>query len=829
MRKTTARRKTATRIKKSSAFRLQLSEDPSDSSPVKDIEARPPSQTVARGSSGTKLFAGYLSEEYLQELTGTRRADTYDKMRRSDGQVKMVTGAIVNLLKGANWEIDPGADGDEYKADRDLIEEILFRQLDDPWETFVGEAATNVYHGYSLFEVSHKVVTNHPKFGSFNAVDALGFRSQRTIERWNVDAVTGKLVSVTQMAYGDAQKTVDIPAEFLLHFPIEKEGSNFEGISPLRPCFGAYTRKDLYLKLMAIGMEGSAVPFPVVEIPEGKQDTQEYERLIEVLESYGSRETNYLVLPQGWKWQEIKSAFDPQKCIVCVEFEDKQMSRAFLANFLELGQTGGGGSYSLGLDLSDFFVSSIEFLANGIASGINRRLIPSLIRMNRGPRDHYPKLKHSGIRDNFGKEFADVLKALAEGRWLTPDEGDEKHLRKRIGLPAGEIETRRSLPTNAATAATQSAPGIPAQGSVQDTALNGAQVTALIEIVAKVAAGQIPRDSAKSMIVSAFQVSVDQAERMLGSVGKGFVPKVPPEGGDRRDRLLSEIRLSEKPKSVSLIEASKEELSKLMREKLKALADRHVVDVMRAVRAATETERPGARRGVTAKGRPEYQGEIAEALAGIATKALEGARREVPKARSIRLHDELPQSMKLSELEKLPKRVQKKIQASAERIATSQVRDIEERVAFAYDNAEGSTDSNELLEKDLKAAADAVVEAGGIQTAAGDVVSLVVNEARNSFFFEPEVVKEIASFTFVNVDPQSPICQDLAGSVFFVDDPEAWRYFPPLHHNCKSVWVPNPKGKDEPEVTGLKPSKASLERFITLAEPIAKGYDPQYT
>jgi hypothetical protein len=57
---------------------------------------------------------------------------------------------------------------------------------------------------------------------------------------------------------------------------------------------------------------------------------------------------------------------------------------------------------------------------------------------------------------------------------------------------------------------------------VQDTALNGAQVAALMQIVQAVVTGLIPRDSAKEMIKLAFLVDGATAERLLGSAGTTF-------------------------------------------------------------------------------------------------------------------------------------------------------------------------------------------------------------------------------------------------------------------------------------------------------------------
>ena len=70
---------------------------------------------------------------------------------------------------------------------------------------------------------------------------------------------------------------------------------------------------------------------------------------------------------------------------------------------------------------------------------------------------------------------------------------------------------------------TMGAPG--GEGGVQQQALNGAQVSSLIEVLTLVAEGQIPRASGIEVIVASFPVTVQQAERMMGEIGQGFEPE----------------------------------------------------------------------------------------------------------------------------------------------------------------------------------------------------------------------------------------------------------------------------------------------------------------
>ena len=67
----------------------------------------------------------------------------------------------------------------------------------------------------------------------------------------------------------------------------------------------------------------------------------------------------------------------------------------------------------------------------------------------------------------------------------------------------------------------------PVAANVQATALNGAQVTSLIDLVAKVAANVLPRASAVEIAQMAFQIDAATAERVIGEAGRGFTPATP--------------------------------------------------------------------------------------------------------------------------------------------------------------------------------------------------------------------------------------------------------------------------------------------------------------
>lgn len=392
-----------------------------------------------QGTHGTRNYSGYLNEEYLSSLLGYRRADEFDKMRRSDSTVIMCLKAVKNLIRSAHWEIE-AADDDQLspadaEADKDLIDHILFKDMQSSWMQFINEVLTCVEFGHATFERTDKIVQNHPKFGTYIGIKNLSWRSPRTIHKWNLDPITKHLQSITQIAYGDETVYVDIPAEFLSVFTIEKEGSNYEGISLIRPCYGSYIRKREYMKLNAIGIEKFAIPTPVAEVPDSQLNGDQFENLKQVLSDFVGHESQFITHPVGWKVTLVSNTYDPAKVEISIDNEDRRMTDAFLCNFLSLGKTGAAGSYAMSNNLTDFFVSGLDYICDIIKEEFNRTIIPNSIKMNRGERTAYPKLICSGVSDKAGKELAETLKFLTDGKIIIADDDLEASIRKRYRFP----------------------------------------------------------------------------------------------------------------------------------------------------------------------------------------------------------------------------------------------------------------------------------------------------------------------------------------------------------------------------------------------------------
>lgn len=694
----------------------------------------------AEGVSGTEKFGNIYNEDYFRTLQGSKKADEYDKMRRGDARVKMCLSAVKNPIRSASWSWQASGTDEAAKKHADFLNFIFNKDIGKPGKrmkrkkTLINEALTAVDFGFAVFERVHKTGCSNKQFGQYIGLKDIGWRSPKTLEYFKTDE-EGFLTGIEQQAQGDIKKTATMDAQFLNIITIEQEGDNLEGVSLLRPCYGAWKRKELYLKLMAIGAERWIIPTAKAEVPDGKQNSPEYTNLVNTLKALTSHQMNYVTYPEGWEIDFLESSFDPDKFKSIIQFENEEMTFAFLANFLLLGAGGNAGAYSLSADLSKFFTKSIMYIADLISEEFNE-IGKELINLNFGEQENYPTLVAQGITDEIGTEYATMIKSLTDSKHLTPDNNVEQELRRRMKLPPmreEDLEKRDREPVK-----------------VEPTP------------------NPDPKLTEKDF---AYWLNKSEAPAWVNN-----------------------IRLAE-GKAQKRIVGSQDKVRGVMQKHLSLMGADLVNKVMRNYKALPDADKDSAINDVSVSGKRAYYDELKSTLAEIALDSIEEARNEVPKAKKV----------KLAEFKKLPIGLQKRISSQLRLITTNTVADLEKAVFFQFGDSVVSTDSAATITMDLESKVENFVKGSSVSTAGGNAGSRIVNEARNAFFFDDEVLEEIESFTFINGDPTAPICQDLAGQTFSKGDVEARRLFPPLHHNCESYLSVNLRGaKNNPPITGLK-------------------------
>ena len=232
------------------------------------------------------------------------------------------------------------------------------------------------------------------------------------------------------------------------------------------------------------------------------------------------------------------------------------------------------------------------------------------------------------------------------------------------------------------------------------------------------------------------------------------------------------------------IETAANTLKEIMRDSLSTISELMIAQIMKNYRNSTNATRLNATKDLTQSGIPVYKDTLLKASAVVASLALENARKEVPKKSKVKLEEFDDDRLCLGEFEKLPKKVQKKLKNQINLLVQTQKADLDKVVLFQFSSSVDSTDSEKVLEYDLFESADKYINGNSVDAGAGVLAARTVNETRQAFFTDEEVLSEIDAFVFTNDDPVSPICEDLNGTIFTNDDPGADRYYPPLHYNA---------------------------------------------
>ena len=386
------------------------------------------------GTPGTEIYSGYIEEDYLQL---DNLIPTYDKMRRSDAKVVTLLSVTKNPIQQMSWYLEPFDNSEQSLMYKQFFEDVLFNDID--FDQFISEALTVVDYGFSAFEIVYQ------KKDKYITLKKLGYRNQKTIEKFNVDN-HGNLLSVTQCAYGDLQVNVDIPANKLLLFTNQLEGANYSGISKLRAIYGNWLRKNSYLKIAQQGIQRAVTGFPVATYSTGQDNNAAVKQLEEYLTNINSGISGYVIHPKDTidiKFEKID--FDAKAIQDLIEYEDKAMSQAFLASFVDLGVMTSSGSYSLGSSQVDMFFNQLEIYPKMISSKINK-LIKRLGYINFNTTENMPILRYSGLNDSKGKEFAEVVTMLTSAGLVKPDKDLIKQMHKEFDLPEPvEIEENTTM------------------------------------------------------------------------------------------------------------------------------------------------------------------------------------------------------------------------------------------------------------------------------------------------------------------------------------------------------------------------------------------------
>lgn len=562
---------TATKTRKSATKKRATKAEADDVSPF-----------LVAGDTGLKGYRGHIVDDPLPELHGRRGMEAYRKMGDNSPIVGAYVWLVETMLRSAEMSIEAAEEDQDVpltqaagfaeaaERERRYVESVYKDMLVD-WEQHVGETSGFALYGWSACEPIYKFrrgdnpmtgdaeADKNPLYASNHDDGRVGIadlapRSQDSLDEWDI-ADDGTLLGMRQRVDTKGVSTY-IPGWKLYLFHARENKRSPEGRSALRSAYTSQRMIDMYLPLEGIGAERDLAGMPVMELPweymrsdATPQQAAVRAHFADKVRSVRRDALEGLVVPTsedargktGFKFSLLTSGGTGRVQLgEVIKRLESRVLISVLAEFILVAMEGVGAKSSAETK-TDLAMQALISYTRAIDRVHTRRIIPDLMRTNGVPRHLWPTLKMGRIESTSLVEIGQFIAATVGAGAIVPDRETEKYLRELADLPVGsldvpEIRTQPATlpemddaaPTPAAPAADDAAPPADSGGPKAETALNGAQVTALLEIVGQVVNGQIPRDTGVQMMTLAFGFGEARANQLLGSAGAGFKPDIPP-------------------------------------------------------------------------------------------------------------------------------------------------------------------------------------------------------------------------------------------------------------------------------------------------------------
>ena len=362
---------------------------------------------------------------------------TYDRMIRSDAQVRTSLKACKVPVLTSTWYIQPASEEQIDQDTADFVSFNLFENMSVSWSKLLEQILRMLEYGCSVFEQVFELKPWRHAAKNRNTRDMvmlrkLGERPRLTIDKFLYDEYGGPRGIMHNKIDPNGVKppeTVEIDIEKLVVFTYDQHGSNLDGMSLLRSAYKHWYMKEHLYTIDGIQKERHGIGVPDIQPPPGYK-TSDLQYAKELGQNLRTNQKAYIIRPPGWfvGFAEVKGNL--VDALKSAEHHDLMIVRNVLLQFIN-----NAGSRASAATAYDLFLKSLVHVAKLIADTFNAFVIPNLVRYNYDV-DRFPKLQSRGIGD--GKDIQAIASGLArlvDARLLTPDAEMEEKLREEFGYP----------------------------------------------------------------------------------------------------------------------------------------------------------------------------------------------------------------------------------------------------------------------------------------------------------------------------------------------------------------------------------------------------------
>ena len=428
--------------------------------------ALPENLFLELGTTGLRQSGGFLQEEYVRDLSGSRGIRTYKRMANDD-----ILGAILfaneMLLRQVPWTVQPADETPLAAEHAAWLDGALMHDMSQSWDMFLSDCLSFQIYGWAWHEVVYKrrlgsvppsgYVPDDPAWSwwapSTYDDGLIGWakwpiRSQDTLLRWEMAHGGEVRAMVQQDPY--AAKTATIPKAKALLFRLFSAKNSPEGRSLLRHSYDSWYFKSHIRRIEGIGIERDLAGLFHAQIPPQYMaaDASEQEKaILAAIKTIGRNihrdEQEFLLTPLAYdenghelfKFGLMTTGGQRQfDTTAILQRYDTRMLQSCLANILMLGMIN-VGTQALGGELGELYSMSLTTILDSIAEVVNLDAIPQLWALNALPPETQPLLTHGKVtKVDFDKFTQGLLRLSQAGIILS--EADEAHIRMELDFPA---------------------------------------------------------------------------------------------------------------------------------------------------------------------------------------------------------------------------------------------------------------------------------------------------------------------------------------------------------------------------------------------------------
>lgn len=389
------------------------------------------------------------------ELSGHPKFEVYDEMRKTDPTVKSILWVPSLVIRGASWGLEPKSSDPLDRLIRDMVADQLGLEgelgwLDLSWSKLTQQALEMMAWGAMLEELVWGDVRSwRDADGDEHLVRPLARLAPRlpsTIRRVERNP-DGSIRQVEQTLPG----TRPIPGSKLTHMIFEQEAGRWDGVSLLRPAWGAWKIKKALLVSAGIGWDRFALGLPVVWHPDNPDAEQ---RARQIGRSIRSHERAYVHFPvpasaggrdqAEWGLEIMNAAATLGDPTPLIKMLSDQEAEAGLLNFMRQGLGETGARATAEAQANPFYLAC-EAVAQDLARERARQVIRPLVEVNFGKQaaeERCPLLTVSRIVPRDLTTIAQALGYLTAAGFTFTDRGAWDDVRDLVGfgrLPEDEL------------------------------------------------------------------------------------------------------------------------------------------------------------------------------------------------------------------------------------------------------------------------------------------------------------------------------------------------------------------------------------------------------